>query len=69
MSYHADSSMTFKPNELGHDQNDGIVCSNDSILCTCVPPGKANNVHFGCFHFLRIKNLFSISRESKMIFM
>jgi hypothetical protein len=33
MSYQVQSSMAFKPNELGQDQNHGIVYLNDPILC------------------------------------
>jgi hypothetical protein len=57
MTYHVRSFMAFKPNELGHDLNHGIVCSNDSILCTCVHIGMENKVHIGSFHFLCIKKI------------
>jgi hypothetical protein len=60
--------MAFKPNELGQDQNHGIVCLNNPILRTCVRLGMSNNVHFRCFPFLRIKNSFSIFWVSKMGF-
>jgi hypothetical protein len=33
MSHRVWSFMAFKPNELGHDQNHSIVCSNNPILC------------------------------------
>jgi hypothetical protein len=60
--------MAFKPNELGNDQNQGIICSNNPILCTCVALGMANNFHFGCFPFLCIKSSFSIFQVSKGFF-
>jgi hypothetical protein len=60
--------MTFKPNELGHDQHHWIVSSNDPILCTCVRLGMENNVDFWCFPFLCIKNSFSIFWSSKRVF-
>jgi hypothetical protein len=37
----------------------GIICSNDPMLCIFVRLGMANNLHFGCFPFLRIKSSFS----------
>jgi hypothetical protein len=49
--------MAFKPNELGHDPNHGIVCSNDPILCTCVHIGMVNKVHIGSFHFFKHKKI------------
>jgi hypothetical protein len=61
MTYHVRIFMDFKPNELGHDLNHGIVFSNNPILCTCVHIGIANKVHIGSFHFLCIKNQFSFS--------
>jgi hypothetical protein len=54
--------MVFKLDELGHDPNHGIVCSNDPILFTCICIGMANKVHIGSFHFLCIKNKFSFSK-------
>jgi hypothetical protein len=69
MSYHVQSSMAFKPNELGHDQNHGIICSNDPMLCTCMPLGMENNVYFVRFPFPRIKSSFSISWVSKRGFL
>jgi hypothetical protein len=57
MTYDVRSFMAFKPHELGHDPNHGIVCSNDPILCTCVHIGMANKVHIGSFHFLCIKKI------------
>jgi hypothetical protein len=58
MTYHVRSFMAFKPDELGHDPNHRIVCSDDPILCTCVHIGMENKVHIGSFHFLCIKNQF-----------
>jgi hypothetical protein len=60
--------MTFKPNELGQEQNHRIVCLNNPILCTCVRHGIANNLHLGCVPFLRIKSSFSIFQVSKLGF-
>jgi hypothetical protein len=68
MSYHVHSFMAFKPNELGQDQNHVIVSSNDPILCTCVRLWMTNNVHFGCFPFLRKKSSFSIFSVSNIGF-
>jgi hypothetical protein len=68
MSYHVESSMALKPNELGPDQNKGIVCSNNPILCTCVPCGMSNNVHFKSFPFPGIKGSFSIFSRVKRVF-
>jgi hypothetical protein len=62
MTYHVRSFIAFKTNELGHDPNNGIVCSNDPILYTCVHIGMANKVHIGSFHFLYIKNQFPFSK-------
>jgi hypothetical protein len=56
MTYHVGSFMAFKPDELGHDPNHRIFCSNDPILCTCVLIGMENKVHIGSFYFLCIKN-------------
>jgi hypothetical protein len=50
--------MAFKPDELGHDLNHRIVCSNDPILCTCVHIGMANKVYIGSFHLLYIKKIY-----------
>jgi hypothetical protein len=69
MSYHVQSSMAFKPNELGLDQNHGIVSSNNPILCTCMRLGMLNKVHFGCIPFLCIKSSFSIFWVSKRVFL
>jgi hypothetical protein len=55
MTYHVISFMVFKPDELGHDPNHEIVCSNDLILCTYIHIGMTNKVHIGSFHFLCIK--------------
>jgi hypothetical protein len=52
MTYHVRSFMAFKPDELGHDPNHVIFCSNDPIFCTCVCIGMENKVHIGTFHFL-----------------
>jgi hypothetical protein len=60
MTYHIQSFMAFKPLELGHDPNDGIVCSNNPILCTCVHIGMENEVHIGSFHFSMHKKSISI---------
>jgi hypothetical protein len=51
MTYHAQSFIAFKPDELGHDPNHGIVCSNDPTLCTRVHIRMANKVHIGKFSF------------------
>jgi hypothetical protein len=55
MTYHVRSFMASKPDELDHDPNHGIICSNDPILCKCVHIGMANKVRIGSFHFLCIK--------------
>jgi hypothetical protein len=68
VSYDVESLRAFKPNELGHDQNHGVVCSNDPILCVCVPLRIENSVHFRSFPFLRIKSSFSIFRVPKRVF-
>jgi hypothetical protein len=60
--------MAFKPNELGQDQNHGIVYSNDLIFFKCMPLGMANNIHFGCSPFLLTKSSFSIFWVWKRIF-
>jgi hypothetical protein len=62
MTYHVQSFMAFKPDELGHVPNHGIVCSNDPVLCTCMHIGMENKVHIGSFHFLCIKNQFSFCK-------
>jgi hypothetical protein len=51
MTYHVRSFMAFKPHELGHDPNHGIVCSNDFILCTCVHMGWQTKFILGVFIF------------------
>jgi hypothetical protein len=48
--------------------NYNIVCSNDPILCICVPLEMANNVYFWCFPFLGIKSSFFIFLAPKMGF-
>jgi hypothetical protein len=69
MTYHVRSFMAFKRDELGHDPNHRIVCSNDPILCTCVHIGMANKVHIGSFHFLCIKkNQFLFSKCQDWVF-
>jgi hypothetical protein len=68
MTYHVQSFMAFKPDELGHDPNYEIVCSNDPILFTCVHIGTANKVHIGSFHFLYIKNQFLFSKCQDWVF-
>jgi hypothetical protein len=60
--------MAFKPNKLDRDQNHGMVCSNDPILCKSVRLGMLNIVYFGCLSFLRIKSSFSILQVLKMGF-
>jgi hypothetical protein len=55
MTYHVQSFMAFKPDELGHNPSHGIVCSNDPILCTCVHIRMANKVKIDSFHFLCLK--------------
>jgi hypothetical protein len=62
MTYHVRSFIAFKPDELGHDPNHGIVCSNDPILSTCDHIGMENKVHIDSFHFLCIKNQFPFSK-------
>jgi hypothetical protein len=60
--------MAFKPNELGQDQNHGIVCSNNPILFTYVPFWMSNKFHVGCFPFLLLKSscwVFSFSSPKK----
>ena len=54
--------MAFKPNDQSYGHIDGIVCSNDLILCTRVHIGMANNVAQGSFHFGWTKKPFSIFR-------
>jgi hypothetical protein len=51
-----------------NDQNHGIVCSNDPILCTCVHLGMTNNVDLGSFNFRCTKNSFFIFLAQKMDF-
>jgi hypothetical protein len=50
----------------GHNQ--GIVCSNDLILYTCVYLWTENNVDLGYFPFLGIKSSFFILLAPKMDF-
>jgi hypothetical protein len=57
MTYHVQSFMAFKPDELGHDPNHRIVCLNDPILYTCVHIEMENKVHIESFHFLCIKKI------------
>jgi hypothetical protein len=52
--------MGFKPYDICHGQNHGIVSANDYILWKRVCFGIANNVVEGCFHFIFTKNSFSI---------
>jgi hypothetical protein len=68
MTNHVQSFMAFKPDELGHDPNHGIVCSNDPILCTCMHIGMENKDHIGSFHFLYIKNQFPFSKCQNWVF-
>jgi hypothetical protein len=68
MTNHVQSFMAFKPDELGHDPNHRIVCSNDPILCTYVHIGMANKVYIGSFHFLCIKNQFPFSKCQNWVF-
>jgi hypothetical protein len=60
--------VVFKPDELGHDPNNGIVCSNDPILCTCVRIGMENKVLVGSSHFVCIKNQFPFSKCQNWFF-
>ena len=48
-SYHVESFMAFRANEVGHDHNDGMVCDNSPKLGTCVHLGMSNNVGEGIF--------------------
>jgi hypothetical protein len=57
MTYHVRSFMAFKPDELGHDPNYGIVYLNGPILCTCVHIGMANKVYIGMFSFSMHKKI------------
>jgi hypothetical protein len=59
----------FQAKWASYAHNHGIVCSNDPILCTCVPLGMANIVHFRCFAFLGIKSSFFIFLAQKMAFL
>ena len=43
-SYHMWRSMAFKPNDQSYGHIQGIVCSNELILCTMVHLGIPNNV-------------------------
>jgi len=63
-----EDSLTFKPNELAHDLNQGTIYPNGPILCTRVHLRMANNVHKGSFHFLCKKNAFSIFKVPKSFF-
>jgi hypothetical protein len=61
--------MAFKPTELGHDQNHGIVRSNEPILCTCLYLVMAINLGFGGFNFTCTKNpFFLFSKRQKWFF-
>jgi hypothetical protein len=48
--------------------NHDIVLSNNPILCTYVPLGITNNIHFVCFPFIGIKCLFFIFLAQKISF-
>ena len=65
LSYHEQSSMGFKRNELGTGLNHCIVCRTEPILGTCVCFGMASNVIEGSSHFRRTKVNLSISRVPK----
>ena len=60
--------MPFKPNELGHDLNHGIVCRTEPILGTRVRLGMASNVAEGSFHFHRMKSGLSIFGAPEVVF-
>jgi hypothetical protein len=55
-----------KWDSYGHNQ--GIVCSNDPILCIYVYLGMTNNISLGSFNFRCTKNSFFIFLVQKMGF-
>ena len=60
--------MAFRPNEISHDHNHGVVCDNSPILCTCVHHGMAINVAEGRFrHLYQKKSIFSFSKGEKRV--
>ena len=65
MSFHVGIFLAFNANELLHDLNQGIVCDNAPILCTCVHIGMHNNVAKGTFPFPCTENPFSIFQLPK----
>jgi hypothetical protein len=56
-----------KWDSYGHNQ--GIVCSNNPIMCTCVHIGMTNNVDSGSFNFRCTKNSFFIFLMQKWVFL
>ena len=55
-SYHVESFMAFRANEVGHDYNHAILCDNSPILGICVHLGLTNNVAEGIFQHVYKKN-------------
>jgi hypothetical protein len=62
--------MAFKENELDHEQNHVVVCSNDPIFCTCLHLEMENNwggvivfAQKSIFYFLSAKNDISFCEE------
>jgi hypothetical protein len=60
-------SFQAKWDSYGHNQ--GIVCSNNPIMCTCVHIGMTNNVDLGSFNFRCTKNSFFIFLMQKWVFL